>query len=173
MQGYEPDKGHDAVHGYKQLYSSDPQNGRRVDVLIDRPEMCHELYFRNQLIADYPRPPPAELLVSKLQIFKINKNILDVLVLLSEYPLAERDDNAINIRPVIDACTADWGWWRTLTGNLDRIASYFEQDLTPSDVNVGHSPAHDPLSQLHRLHERDTWRSGDGGAVAQQARATS
>jgi len=152
--GYEPDKGYNAVHGYKQLYFCDPKNGRPIDVLIDRLDMCHEVHFRNRLTADYPTLPLAELLLSKLQIVKINKkDILDVLVLLGEYPLADHDDMAINTRPVIDACAADWGWWRTLTGNLDLIASYRERDLTLTDVDVGRPPAHDSLAQLRRLRE--------------------
>jgi hypothetical protein len=153
-EGYEPDKGYNAVHGYKQLYFSDPENGRPIDVLIDRLDMCHEVHFRNRLLADYPTLPLAELLLSKLQIVKINKkDILDVLVLLGEYPLAEHDDGAINVRPVIEACAAEWGWWRTLTGNLDVIASYCQHDLVSSDVDVGHSPENDSLAQISRLRD--------------------
>jgi hypothetical protein len=46
-----------------------------------------------------------------------------------------------------------WGWWRTLTGNLDVIAGYCRQELAPADVDVGHAPVHDPLAQLRRLRE--------------------
>jgi Uncharacterised nucleotidyltransferase len=153
-EGYEPDKGYNAVHGYKQLYFSDPVSGRPIDVIIDRLDMCHEVFFRNRLLADYPTLPLAELLLSKLQIVKINKkDILDVVVLLGEYPLAEHDEGAINTRPVIEACAGDWGWWRTLTGNLARICEYCKEELSPADVDVGHAPAHDSLAQLGRLRE--------------------
>jgi hypothetical protein len=153
-EGYEPDKGYNAVHGYKQLYFSDPENGRPVDVLIDRLEMCHAVQFRDRLAVDYPTLPLAELLLSKLQIVKINKkDILDVLVLLREYSLADNDRDGINIHPVIAVCTADWGWWRTLTKNIDRIAEYYEKDLAPLELDTGHPAEHDPLAQLHRLRE--------------------
>jgi hypothetical protein len=153
-EGYMPDKGYNAVHGYKQLYFSDPENGRPVDVLIDRLEMCHAVEFRHRLTADYPTLPLAELLLSKLQIVKLNKkDILDVLVLLCEYPLADNDSDGINIHPVREVCTADWGWWRTLTQNIDRIAEYSQQNLTPSEVDTGHPAKYDPVAQLRRLRE--------------------
>jgi hypothetical protein len=153
-EGYEPDQGYNAVHGYKQLYFSDPANGRPIDVLIDRLEMCHSVRFRDRLTADYPTLPLAELLLSKLQIVKINKkDILDVLVILSEYPLAKNDSNSINIHPVVSVCAADWGWWRTLTKNIDLIARYFEHDLSPADLDTGHPPRQDALAQLRRLRE--------------------
>jgi hypothetical protein len=153
-EGYVPDKGYNAVHGYKQLYFSDPDSGRPIDVLIDRLEMCHTIHFRDRLTADYPTLPLAELLLSKLQIVKINKkDILDVLVLVSEYPLADHDCDGINIRPIVGVCTDDWGWWRTLTKNIDRITDFYQHDLTPSDLDTGHLPQYEPLAQLRHLRE--------------------
>src|SRR5205809_1021951 len=67
---------------------------RPVDVLVDKLEMCHRFDFADRLAVCIPTLPPAELLLSKLQVVKINrKDILDALALLSEVPLA-RDDQA-------------------------------------------------------------------------------
>jgi hypothetical protein len=153
-EGYVPDKGYNAVHGYKQLYFADPENGRPVDVLIDRLEMCHAFQFRDRLSADYPTLPLAELLLSKLQIVKINKkDIVDVLVLLSEYSLTENDTDGINMGVIREVCAADWGWWRTLTKNVEVIANYFSTELAQADVDVGRPARNEPLAQLRQIRE--------------------
>ena len=64
---------------------------RPVDVLVDSLEMCHRFEFADRLKASSPTLPLAELLLSKLQVVKINrKDVLDALVLLAEHPLGER-----------------------------------------------------------------------------------
>ena len=86
--GYVADRQYNALYGHKQLYFVDPARGRPVDVLIDRMEMCHRFELADRLSVDPPTVPLAEMLLSKVQIVKINrKDILDALALLSEYPL--------------------------------------------------------------------------------------
>ena len=68
---------------------------RPVDVLVDTLEMCHRLEFGDRLRMSRPTLPLAELLLSKLQVVKINKkDVLDALILLAEHPLAD-DDGAL------------------------------------------------------------------------------
>jgi hypothetical protein len=42
---------------------------------------------------------------------------------------------------------ADWGWWRTVTGNLDKLPALIDgnPELAPAD------PPHDPLAQASAL----------------------
>jgi hypothetical protein len=50
--------------------------------------MCHRFEFGDRLALSSPTLPLAELLLSKLQVVKINrKDVLDALVLLAEHPL--------------------------------------------------------------------------------------
>ena len=61
---------------------------RPVDVLVDKLEMCHRIEFGDRLGKVAPTLPLAELLLSKLQVVKINKkDVLDALILLAEHPL--------------------------------------------------------------------------------------
>ena len=153
-EGYVPDKGYNAIHGYKQLYFTDPETGRPVDVLIDRMEMCHRVEFARRLNTDYPTLPLAELLMSKLQIVRINrKDILDILVLIAEYPLAESDSDGINVRPLVEACSDDWGWWRTVTTNLEMLERFCADELQPADLSVGRPSPHDPVTQIRTIRD--------------------
>lgn len=162
-EGYTPDRRHNALFGGTQGYFVDAARNRPVDVLVDRLEMCHRVEFGNRLGVSKPTLPLAELLLSKLQVVKINrKDVLDALVLMAEHPLGP-DDGAPDMRhglgtisiPAITAYTSsDWGWWRTVTGNLDVLArfldggGYVSEDL---DIGTGRPVLFDPLAQVAGL----------------------
>jgi hypothetical protein len=161
-EGYTPDKRHNALFGGKQAYFVDVPRSRPVDVLVDSLEMCHRFEFGNRLAASSPTLPLAELLISKLQVVKINrKDVLDALVLLAEHPLGS-DDGApdsrhglgtINVPRILSFTSNDWGWWRTVTGNLDTLDQYLAVELTPEDLdlNNGRAVLFDPRAQVAAL----------------------
>lgn len=161
-EGYTPDKQHNALFGQKQAYFVDAPRHRPVDVIVDSLEMCHRLDFSGRLGTSRPTLPLAELLLSKLQVVKINrKDVLDALVLLAEHPLgpddgapdADHGQGAINVPRIVSITSSDWGWWRTVTGNLTKLRQYLESDYKPEDLDVGQGRAvlFDPLSQVTSL----------------------
>ena len=136
-EGYTADKRHNALFGGKQAYFVDVPRKRPVDVLVDSLEMCHRFEFADRLAMSTPTLPLAELLLSKLQVVKINrKDVLDALVLLAEHPLGQNDGaldsryglGAINVPRILSFTSNDWGWWRTVTGNLDKLDQYLATD---------------------------------------------
>jgi hypothetical protein len=140
-EGYEPDRQYNALYGHKQLYFMDAERRRPVDVLVDRLEMCHRFEFADRLGVDASTLPLAELLLSKLQVVKINrKDVLDALALLAEHPLTT-DDTGINLTRIVGLTSNDWGWWRTLTGNLDGLAAFTTAELQPADLDLGGRPS--------------------------------
>ena len=161
-EGYTPDQRHNALFGQKQAYFVDEARQRPVDVIVDRLEMCHVLEFGDRLGMSRPTLPLAELLLSKLQIVRINrKDVLDALALLAEHPLAADDGHpdadeglgAINTRRITALTSGDWGWWRTVTGNLDALARFLETDLQPGDLafEPDRPVRFDPAAQVHAL----------------------
>ncbi len=161
-EGYTPDKRHNALFGGKQAYFVDVPRSRPVDVLVDSLEMCHRFEFGDRLAKSTPTLPLAELLLSKLQIVKINrKDVLDALVLLAEHPLAQDDgavdarvgQGAINVPRILSFTSNDWGWWRTVTGSLDTLDQYLATELTPEDLdlNNGRKVLFDPATQIADL----------------------
>jgi hypothetical protein len=161
-EGYTPDKRHNALFGGKQAYFVDVPRNRPVDVLVDSLEMCHRFEFGDRLGKSSPTLPLAELILSKLQVVKINrKDVLDALVLLAEHPLGP-DDGApdsrhglgtINVPRILSFTSNDWGWWRTVTGNLDTLDQYLAVELTPEDLdlNNGRAILFDPVAQVSAL----------------------
>lgn len=161
-EGYTADRRHNALFGGSQGYFVDVPRRRPVDVLVDKLEMCHRIDWSDRLAASSPTLPLAELLLSKLQVVKINrKDVLDALVLLAEHPLGQDDgvDDArhglqsFNVPRIVRYTSTDWGWWRTVTGNLDTLEQFIATDLTADDLDLGNGRAvrHDPLAQVRAL----------------------
>ncbi|MGH2407639.1 MAG: hypothetical protein ACRDF7_06145 [Candidatus Limnocylindrales bacterium] len=102
----------------------DPRRQIHLDVFYDRLEFCHVIPLDGRLAADRPTIPLTELLMSKLQIVKINeKDVVDAILLLLDHDLAAGDSGVIDGDRIAAVCAADWGWWRTLTMNLDKLVS--------------------------------------------------
>ena len=132
-EGYTPDKRHNALFGQ------------------------HQGYF-----VDEPRRRPVDVLVDKLEIVKINKkDVLDALILLAEHPLGQDDGevdsskglSAISLPRILSFTSNDWGWWRTVTGNLDVLDHYLDTDFTAEDVDIGgeREVLFDPKAQVGAL----------------------
>jgi hypothetical protein len=68
----------------------------------------------------------AELLLSKLQIVQLNeKDIKDTYVIICDHEVGESDDReAIDCRVIAKLCGDDWGWYKTLTINLDKLVDW-------------------------------------------------
>ena len=161
-EGYTPDKRHNALFGQHQGYFVDEARSRPVDVLVDKLEMCHRIEFGDRLGKSTPTLPVADLLLSKLQIVKINKkDVLDALILLAEHPLGQDDGevdsskglSAISLPRILSFTSNDWGWWRTVTGNLAVLQKYLDSDFTPEDLDIGgeRPVLFDPRAQLEVL----------------------
>ena len=158
--GYTPDRQYNALYGHKQLYFVDIEHRRPADVLVDRLDMCHRLDFAARLPLARPTLPLADLLLTKLQIVEINrKDVLDALILLAEHPLAANDGGtdagdaaaAINLSRIVAITSADWGWWRTITGNLATLTRFVATDLAPDDLDTGRPLRFDPQTQIDAL----------------------
>ena len=161
-EGYTPDRRHNALFGQHQGYFVDEARRRPVDVLVDKLEMCHRIEFGERLVMSTPTLPVAELLLSKLQIVKINrKDVLDALILLAEHPLGQDDGEvdssrglaAISVPRILSFTSSDWGWWRTVTGNLGVLERYLDTDFTEADMDVGGARPvlFDPRAQVEAL----------------------
>jgi hypothetical protein len=133
-RGYVGDKHFNALHGNKQLYFAHPETGLVVDVLIDKLEMCHTLEFGARLTRMPYTLDPLDLLLTKLQIVHLNeKDIDDCLQLLVTYPVADSDaPGTIDLAVFRTLVGDDWGWWRTVTQNLERIRSVLSAGPRPA-----------------------------------------
>ncbi|HSO30138.1 MAG TPA: hypothetical protein VLS28_09550 [Candidatus Sulfomarinibacteraceae bacterium] len=109
--------------GHRAIFKN-PVSRIHLDVFYDRLEFCHVIPLAGRLEADLPTLPLAELLLSKLQIVKLNeKDVVDTILLLLDHPLGAGDDDTIDIGRIAALCAEEWGLWRTLTMNLEKVAA--------------------------------------------------
>jgi hypothetical protein len=98
------------------------QTGRHVDVFLDKLDMCHKIDFKGRLEIDYPTIPLAELLLEKMQIVRLGeKDVKDVMVLIRAHDIGNDDMDKINISYIAKLLAKDWGFYYTVTTNLNKI----------------------------------------------------
>jgi hypothetical protein len=147
--GFEPDAHFNALYGHKQLYFAAP-DGRAVDVLVDRIEMCHDLAFAERIERMPSTLDVADLLLSKLQIVELTeKDVHDVVYLLAAFPVTDGDEpGTVGLGRIGEVVGDDWGWWRTVNGSLEHVADLVadsHRHLVPAEASF------DPGEQVERL----------------------
>ena len=127
------DRRFNSLNGDRQMYFTAP-SGRPVDVMVDRLAMCHTLDLRPSLRNSSLTLDPADLLLSKLQIVELNaKDARDITHLLSGVAVGASRSGGVSGGGIdtvrFGAVLADdWGWWRTVTLNLEKFPSLLDAD---------------------------------------------
>jgi hypothetical protein len=140
-QGYLPDQFFNGLHGATRLYYEEPGGRWSIDVVIDELVMSHNLDLRGRLDGPEPTVTLADLLLTKLQVWEINrKDLGDAVCLLADHPLSDDESNPNNIgfdrlRSVLGR---DWGFCHTFERNARKVAELWSQDRLPdAKYNVG------------------------------------
>jgi hypothetical protein len=120
--GYESNERFNSMAGvHSRLVVYDTANGRQLDVFVGEFRMCHAVPF-DRLAADGPTVPLAELLVTKLQIVRLNeKDVKDIVAILLEHPVGSGDDETVNADRIAELLAGDWGLWRTSRGSVESV----------------------------------------------------
>ena len=157
--GCQPDKRFNNLNGDRQMYFNAP-SGRPIDVMVDRLVMCHTLDFRPSFGSLPLTVDAIDVLLSKLQIFELNeKDAWDIFHLLSGVRVSSGGDGGagdgdgsgatLDTGRFARLLGADWGWWRTVTGNLAKLPGLAAEK--PQLVPAG--APFDPLAQARQLEE--------------------
>jgi hypothetical protein len=150
--GCQPDKRFNNLNGDRQMYFNAP-SGRPIDVMVDRLVMCHTLDFRPSFGSLPLTVDAIDVLLSKLQIFELNeKDAWDIFHLLSGVRVSSGGDGSgatLDTGRFARLLGADWGWWRTVTGNLAKLPGLAAEkpELLPAGAPF------DPLAQASQLEE--------------------
>jgi hypothetical protein len=147
---YEEDKTVTQLFGDTRMLFHDNAFGRHIDIFFNRLDFCHIVSFERRLEVEELTLPLAELLLEKMQIFKINKkDQIDTIMLLREHPVGDSDAETINAEIIARTLGDDWGFWRTVTGNLALLDEMLEgySDLGEDDRQI-------VRQRIHQLQER-------------------
>jgi hypothetical protein len=159
-QGYTPNRTFNAMHGAHRLLFYDEPNGRQIDVFVGRFEMCHALPLTDRLELEPLTLPLAELVMTKLQIVKLNrKDMLDLYALLLTHDVAQHDDDTINSTRIAELCSADWGLYRTFQLNLERLEEEADlPELTQAEQATIRARVHDLWNAIERAPKSAKWK---------------
>ena len=106
--------------------------------------MSHKLDLRGRLDGPAPTITLADLLLTKLQVWEINrKDLGDTLCLLADHALSEDDADAegISLPRVRSVLGKDWGFCHTVERNTQKVAALWSQEPLPG-------AAHDVAAQV-------------------------
>jgi hypothetical protein len=124
---------------YRHIYHSNKVEGLHVDIFFDQLSFCHPINFKGRLEIDNPTIPLAELLLEKMQIVEINeKDLKDTVILLREHQIGSSSSDEIDGKYVAKTLSNDWGFYYTLTTNLNKVEQYLKDfsQLTEADRQV-------------------------------------
>jgi hypothetical protein len=100
------------------------RTGQHADVFLNDFLLCHELPLERRIAIDAETITLADLLLTKLQVATLNqKDVTDVAALMLDHDWKD-DDRGLNLPYVVQRLSTDWGWWRTVTENLDRVEEH-------------------------------------------------
>jgi hypothetical protein len=117
-RGYRPEERFNALNGHRRLVFHGPLAD--LDVLVGVFEMCHRIDMGSRMGLDRPTLPITDLLVTKLQIVKLNeKDLVDIYDLVGGHELGRGAGDWIDVDRLGELVRDDWGLWRTMAGTID------------------------------------------------------
>jgi len=126
------------LFGHQRRIFYHPSEPIHSDVFIDKLRFCHDIDFRGRLEIDSRTISLVDLLLEKLQIVEINrKDLIDIMVLLSQHPISTSGERKGRIDGTYLArlCGRDWGWWRTASMNIEKTAHFAGEYLQAEDAD--------------------------------------
>ena len=153
--GYEANERFNLMQGDRRLYFYDTAHSRQVDVFIDTIRMSHVIDLRDRLDHEGPCASPSDLLLSKLQIYEVNrKDMVDVIALLLDHPVKPNDDEAIDPEYIARLAAEEWGFYRTLQVNIEKLgATLDELDVERELVRSRQAEIWNAIEQPRRVDE--------------------
>lgn len=135
--GFEENRSVMRLFGTQRRIFEFPGNHFHIDIFLDRLFFCHNIDIRDRLSIDYPTLPLADLLLSKLQIVQMNsKDLLDCLVILEAHDVGDSDKETVNTPYISRLCSRNWGLWRTVTKNLEKVRDVAEDYIKSIPTNM-------------------------------------
>lgn len=118
--GYTAEERFNALNGHRRMVFHGPEWD--LDVLVGIFEMCHRIDMSSRFELDYPTLPVTDLLLTKLQIVKLNaKDVGDIVDLMAAHGLGEGPGDQVDLVHLRSLVRDDWGLWRTITGTAETV----------------------------------------------------
>jgi hypothetical protein len=127
--GYEANERFNLMQGDRRLYFYDVEHSRQIDIFIDIIQMSHVIDLRDRLDGEGPCASPSDLLLSKLQIYEVNrKDLVDLTALLLDHRIVTHDDaDCVDCSYVAKITADDWRLYRALQVNIGKLRETLDE----------------------------------------------
>lgn len=163
--GYLPNERFNALHGAQRMLFYDTANKRQVDVFVGVFSMCHRLDLSSRLDRHAYALDAADLLLTKLQIHEINrKDLVDAVRLVVTHPNADLgpgsgDQDALSLERLRAVTSTDWGWFTTVTDNLQLVRTAAGDLLDPQGATLVQSRVDEIDASLRSAPKSMRWKA--------------
>jgi predicted regulator of Ras-like GTPase activity (Roadblock/LC7/MglB family) len=150
--GYQSNQRFNAFYGNRRLNFVDSQRGLTVDIYLDTFEMYHRLDLSSVMQQPGVAVPETILLLLRLQLVEISDaGLCEICALLFDHDLSVGPEpDRIDAAQITQQCAEDWGWFKTVSLNLDRAAAFAAHALAAPDASI----VTDRLSRLKQSIDR-------------------
>lgn len=133
--GWHPVREFNALNGNRRLLFNDPDSEAQIDVFVEAFEMAHSLPLADGLREPGLTLPGTELLMTKLQIVKLNeKDRDDCYALLYGCTLGDAGAATVDPARIAHLTGHDWGLQHTFELNLGRLTADLDSRPLPADA---------------------------------------
>ena len=157
--GYSPEHGFNFLHGRERLRYTHPEKQLGVEVFLDTLNMYHQLNFADRLELDEDTISLADLLLWKLQFVESDENDLRAIcTIVYDHELGgPGESEKIDTIRILDLCTNDWGWYKTVATNLKKSIASAESYLSDK-ATVFLERAHRLLQMIEEAPKSNRWK---------------
>ncbi len=136
--GYQSNQRFNEMYGTRRLNFLHSVRDISADVYLDAFEMYHRLDLTALLSQEATILPETPLALFRLQLVEMPSSALSELcALLLEHELSVGpEEEKIDASEVTRVCADDWGWYKTVTTNLDQLVTFAPTALSPSESDT-------------------------------------
>lgn len=136
--GYKANQRFNAFYGSRRLNFSHSKFDLVADVYLDAFSMFHRFDMNGYVSEDDFALPATALLLSRLQMVEWSDGALrEICALLFECDLSVGNEKGkIDASQITRLCAEDWGWFKTVSINLERVTALAPTWLGPEDRTV-------------------------------------
>jgi len=159
-QGYVPEKLFNALHGASRLNFKAVDGRWTIDVIFDVFQMSHRIDLRSRLADAAGTLDLADLLLTKLQVWEVNrKDLGDAACLLADHAVDRGAPDAIDTARVVALTSADWGLCHTVERNLERVAARWRAEPGQGARYDAASNAEGLLAAIQKAPKTLAWKA--------------
>jgi predicted regulator of Ras-like GTPase activity (Roadblock/LC7/MglB family) len=124
--GYQTSQSADEFRDSPRLYFSDPARGTNLEIYLDTFAMYHQLDLTPFLTPERAPLPETALLLLRLQLVEMPEaGLREIYALLLNHAVGRHDTpGAIDVSRIARLCADQWGWYKTVTMNLQRLLAF-------------------------------------------------